>query len=359
MLRLLGSDMAQTVAKPTVLGTEVPYPPSWFDRLIAWVEDLPGPAWLFYSLSTLAMALLINAVFWIDGSAPAGTIDPVNTSFAIFVVYWPVLYRYLTGVGSRALRTFRPLLDADDGEIVRIDYELATLPRSSGWLAIPLGFGFAILTILGDPAPYGDLVPRTALPYVGDIVVTGFMVSMFYCLLIRSIRQLRMVAKLHARATKVNLLELEPAHAFSDLTARTGIGVILVLIGGYVTDPLAFGSALDILISLITVLVAVGIFILPIMGIQDRIEEEKKRVLRRTHDLLETATDRLHDQVRSNSYTDMSETNHAIEALMRERELIKSVSTWPWDPRTIRNFASALLLPIFLWLVTRLLEGVF
>lgn len=52
----------------------------------------------------------------------------------------------------------------------------------------------------------------------------------------------------------------------------------------------------------------------------------------------------------------MGDTKDAIAALMRERELIKSVSTWPWDPRMIRGFASALLLPVFLWLITRLLE---
>lgn len=219
-----------------------------------------------------------------------------------------------------------------------------------------LGYSFAILTILGDPAPYGDLVPHTILPYVGDILLSGFMVSAFICLLIRSIRQLRMVRTLHVQATNINLLELGPAHGFSDLTARTGIGVILLMIAAYVADPLSFGSAFDILLSVTTVLVAVGIFVLPVMGIQDRIEEEKQRVLHQTNGLLQTATDRLHTQVRSGTYENMGDTKDAIAALMRERELIKSVSTWPWDPRTIRGFASALLLPVFLWLITRLLE---
>lgn len=157
-----------------------------------------------------------------------------------------------------------------------------------------LGYSFAILTILGDPAPYGDLVPHTILPYVGDILLSGFMVSAFICLLIRSIRQLRMVRTLHVQATNINLLELGPAHGFSDLTARTGIGVILLMIAAYVADPLSFGSAFDILLSVTTVLVAVGIFVLPVMGIQDRIEEEKQRVLHQTNGLLQTATDRLH-----------------------------------------------------------------
>ena len=62
------------------------------------------------------------------------------------------------------------------------------------------------------------------------------------------------------------------------------------------------------------------------------------------------------NQVGSNNYENMSETKDAIEALLQERKLYKDVSTWPWDPKEIRAFASALLLPIFLWLVTRILE---
>jgi hypothetical protein len=43
---------------------------------------------------------------------------------------------------------------------------------------------------------------------------------------------------------------------------------------------------------------------------------------------------------------------------MRERTLIMGVPTWLWNPRTLRGFASTLLLPIFLWLVTRILERI-
>lgn len=351
--------MAKKVVESTLQGSGAPYPPSWIDRLIEWIDDLPGPTWVFYALVFLIDAVTNNAMFWIDGSMPVGSFDPISTIFAFFVAYWPALYQYLTRVGSRALQAFRPLLEEDDPEIARIDYELATLPRRLGRLAIPLGFGLAIVTILGDPAPYGDIVPQTALPYVGDIAITGLMGSTFFCLLIRSIRQLRMVSRLHARATKINLLELRPAHAFSGLTARTGAGVILVLIVGYVSDPLTSASAIDLLLSVATALLSLAVFVVPIIGIRDRIEEEKERALHETNDLLRAASDRLHNRVRSDNYQGMGDTNDAIEALIRERGLIEKISTWPWDPRTLRGFASALLLPIFLWLVTRLLERLF
>ena len=341
---------------PTLQSMEIPYPPSWIDRFIAWIDQLPGPVWLYYGLGLLGSELAVNGVFWIDGSMPAGSFDPFSTSFAMFIVYWPLLYRYLTYVGYRSLRAFSPLLDVDQAETDRLGYALATLPRNLGRLAIPVGFGFAVLSIVGDPAPYGEIVPNTALPYIADIMVTGFMATTFLCLVIRSVRQLRMVGRLHARAANINLLALGPAHAFSDLTARTGVGIILVLIFGYISDPLSYGSPIDLLVSLMTAAVAIVVFVMPIMGIQDHIEEEKERALHATNTLLQAVSDQLHNQLQGGVDRGIRETNAALQALTRERELIKGVSTWPWDPKTIRGFASALLLPIFLWLVTRLLE---
>ena len=34
----------------------LPYPPSWVDRLMAWIDRLPGPPWLFYLAAFLAGA---------------------------------------------------------------------------------------------------------------------------------------------------------------------------------------------------------------------------------------------------------------------------------------------------------------
>jgi hypothetical protein len=346
-------------SRPTFNISHPPYPPSWFDRLLLWIDDLPGPEWLYYLTALLVVGIVINAIFWIDGVLPVGRFDAFNSTFALFVIYWPLLYRYLTRIGSRALRAFSPLLDQDDEELAQIEYKLKILPRWIGWLTVPMGFGLAALTILTDPAPYGDIVPNTAVPYIGDIMLEGFMIATFFCLLIRSIRQLRMVSKLHSQATNINLLELKPAHAFSDLTARTGIGVILVVIVSYPADPQAFGTGLNILLTAVTTLLAIGIFVLPVIGLQSRLDDEKERALSKTHNQLQIVRNRLHDEVRSGQFKDMGAIKDAIEALINERDLIKSVSTWPWNPKTIRGFASALLLPVFLGFVTQLLDRIF
>ena len=328
------------------------------DRLMVWFNHIPRFTWLIYLLSVLVIAGLINSIFWVDGSTPVGTIDPGLTGFALFVVYWVGLYHYLTNVGTRSLRVFRPLLDVEDSEITRINYELSNLPRWIGLLAILLGFLLASAVTLGDPAPYGEIVPRTVLPYLGDILISGFMMSTFFCLVIRSMRQLRLVGRLHAQATHINLLKLEPAHAFSILTSRTGIGIIFVIIFSYPLDPTPLSSPLDITITGMTLLLAAAVFVLPINGIRVHLEEAKQHYLNETSDLLQKISVRLHGLIRDDDYQNVKGIKESMDALMRERELIQKTSTWPWDLSTLRGFATALLLPIVIWLVTRLLENI-
>ncbi len=348
--------MQEYAQESTIQTMEASYPPSWIDRLIVWIERIPGPTWLFYVLSALGAAVGFHAVFWLDGALQLGSMDSFLTANGIILIYWIALYHHLTYIGSQSLQTFRPLLEVDDSRITEIDYELATLPRRFGWLSIPLGIGFW-LTELIDPAPYGNLVPRTALPIVFDLFASTFLISSFVCLAIRSIRQLRMVRKLHIQAANINLLELGPAHAFSVLTARTGIGVILLLILAIFLDPTPGETGFDILGTVSSAILAVAIFVLPVMGIRDRIEEEKQRALKQTSSLLLSARDDLHSKVSRRAYDEFKGIEDSINALIRDRELLGNIPTWPWEPATIRGFASALVLPIFLWLVTRLLEG--
>jgi putative flippase GtrA len=336
--------------------TAIPYPPSWIDRLTAWIERLPGPAWLFYLAGVLLTALLIEIALWIDGSVPFGTYGAIKGIFPPFVFYLLALYHYLTYVGSRSLQAFRPLLDAGEAELARIDYRLTRLPRRWGWASVLLGLITTPPYFLGDRLVFGDLVPRTPLPTIVAVLAAAFFGTTFLAVIVRSIRQLQLVHTLHARAAKVSLLKLEPAHAFSRLTAATGIGVMLVMILGYLYSPGSLGSTWVVLMYLVISSLAAVIFVVPVLGMRERLQQEKQRALDETGDLLQLNLDRLHDRVRDDDRGDVRAAIDAIEALVRERELIGKISTWPWNPATVRGFASTLLLPIFLWLVTRLLE---
>jgi hypothetical protein len=346
----MGTDVNRSAAQ----STEARYPLSWIDRLIQWIDRLPGPAWLFYLVSIVALMLLITVVLWIDGTVPIGSYGFIPGVFPPFVFYFLALYHYLTRIGSRSLRAFRPLLDVDEADLAQIDHRLATLPPWAGWLSIV----FAVITLppfFSSGQAFGRQEPNTALPYIVAAAGAAFFGAAIFALIIRSIRQLRMVHRLHSEATNINLLKLEPAHAFSGLTARTGIGLILLLVLGYFYNPSSFYGGYLVAAYLLMALPAVVVFVVPVMGMRDRLNDEKKRVLDETSDLLQLTSDKLEAKIRSDDYSDLQGMETAVRALIRKREMLGKISTWPWNAGTVRGFASTLLLPILLWLVTRLL----
>lgn len=346
--------MAADVEHTAILSSGSQYQPSWIDRLIQGIDRLPGPAWLFYVIGILALALLISVVLWIDRSVPFGSYGSFQGIFPPFVFYFLALYHYLTRVGSRSLQQFRPLLEADEAEFARIEFELSALPRGLGWLAIIIALVTLPSFFLNKQA-FGDRAPNTALPYLVAAVSAVFFGATMLCLIFRSLRQLRMVHSLHSRATNINLLNLEPAHAFSGLTARTGIGISLLIILGYARAPSALTGSFVVGGYAMMAVPAILVFLVPVMGMRDRLSEEKKRVLRETSDLLQVSSDKLDEKIGAGDYSDLQGMETAIRALIRKREMLEKIPTWPWDPGTVRGFASTLILPIILWLITRLL----
>ncbi|HSG45241.1 MAG TPA: hypothetical protein VLA72_19010 [Anaerolineales bacterium] len=343
----------------TVQSSEIPYPPSWIDRLIHWIDRLPIPVWLFYVLGMLFQIFIVSLALWIDGSVPFGMIGSIPGIFPPSVFAFLALYHYLTRIGSRSLLTFRPLLNVNETEFTRINYEFATLHRKWDWLIIPVSVFMAYPYLIDNPVTWGDLIPNTSLLLVTAWVIISFFDITFFALIIRVIRQLRMIRNLHAQATNINLLKLKPAHAFSILTSRMAIGYILIVIMSYFRDPSYYVDSWNLYGLILMVLVAVVVFIAPVIGLRELLENEKERKLDEASDLLQATTESLHKKLQNNNYDDIGGMETAISTLTRERENLEKISTWPWDTSTLRGFASSLLLPIFLWLITRLLENFF
>src|SRR3990170_5790218 len=66
--------------------SEFPYARSWIDRLIQRISRIPVPSWLFYVAVISAIALLNNAVFWVDGSLAAGSINSQRVADSGYLV---------------------------------------------------------------------------------------------------------------------------------------------------------------------------------------------------------------------------------------------------------------------------------
>lgn len=103
-------------------------------------------------------------------------------------------------------------------------------------------------------------------------------------------------------------------------------------------------------------LLAGAAFVVPLWGARGLIAHEKRRReddLGRTIDALVL---RLRDRADGADLAGMEDLKMALEGLVLAREQIRAVSGWPWRPDTLRGVVSALLAPLAIWLVTRLLE---
>jgi hypothetical protein len=331
-----------------------PYAASWIDALVAWVGRLPGPAWAAYLVALVGFAVLNNVVFWLDGSLAPGTFAFTRSADAFFIVYFLALYHHLGSVGGRCLQAFEPLLDASPPERAATAWRLTRLPRRLGWVVVPIGLVVGVGSAAGRDAGMGLDAARTLLPFVYQGLALSFTVATMGALAVQVVRQLRTVGGLHRRAAGIDLFHLRPAHAFATLTARTGSGLVgFVIVNAMIWWVDGAGAPLSASVTLSVL--AVLAFVLPLLGLRERLKAEKERALDRIDDGIKATLAQIQEQVEAGRHDEVGGLNTALNALLTSRKVVAGISTWPWETETLRSFASTLVVPIALWLITRLL----
>ncbi len=335
-----------------------PYPSSWVDRFADWVKRLPGPSWLFYLVLWLALFLMANAIKWLDGSQPLGTIDLLSTISASDGVYFLALVHYLKGAAGVALHTFRPALAVSEAEYNRLHYQLTTLPARRTVLVSVIAAALAGLQVLFNPDVPSAGYTSSLLATVFGSSIAIFSLTVMAALVYQTVHQLTTVNRIHATATRINLFLPDPLYAFSGLTARTAMGYLILadtaLLAMYEfmseTDPLAVG------IMVFMILLAAVTFVLPLLGMHRRMVEEKGRLESEANRCLEATIAELHRRLDAGDLTEIDGLNSAMESLEIERNVLAKISTWPWQPGTLRIAISPVLLPVAVWIIQRLLE---
>jgi hypothetical protein len=334
-----------------------PYGASWVDRLIDRVASLPGPSWVPYAIVSVAVLLAVNAAAWIDGYEPPPGFELFLNSLAIYVIGGVASIHYLDHRATLAWTTLRPIASVDDDEAARVLFELTTLPArpALGWTIV----GIAV-TVLTLATGYGEPLDFEGEPIT--ILVVAPLATIAYAtgalLIYHTIRQLRLIGRLPGYIERIDLLDIGPLHAFSAVTALTG-GIFLVAAYFSVfTDPTTLTNPVVGTTNVLGVVLGVACFVLPLYGMHQRIAAEKERRLSAVSQRLDAA---LRDLARRNEVGDLSDAdavNKNINSLLAERDVLARSPTWPWSPDTLRGFSTALLLPIFLWLIFRILEQV-
>jgi hypothetical protein len=317
------------------------------------IERLPGPVWIPYLIAAL---ILVGLAIWSDRYVEEAQLL-LPTAYSALVVFYPLaLIHHLDGMARKALFRFAPALSLSQTQLERLAYELTTMPRGIALLVTMLGTGFVLLGVTDSPeeilGPPGMPLPFQVLGFSAFLFTFASLALLFY----HTLRQLRLVSLIHSRAVTLKLLQPQPLHAFSALTMRTGVALVLL---SYYILAVSSGVALSpITIGLIGINLAlsIGVFSLPLYGMHTRLVEEKERMMREVSQRIENVFASLHQALERPDADQIDAVNKGLTGLLVEKGMIASAPTWPWAPGTLRVFGGSVLFPIALLLLSRALE---
>lgn len=342
----------------TSLSAVRPYGRSWVNALNDWLERLPGPAWIAYGIATslgigLTFAQALDQLATASPSDIGGGLYYGALPFAVLL-----LIRNLDRTATDVFRALRPTLDLDPDEATNTAYRLTVIPARPALVMIVVAIVLGPLSYLLDPVGSG-VAGLSTFNLLARFVWEVFVSSLFLVLIYHTIRQLRLVNTIHDRIVRIDLFDQGPLYGFSKVTSQTGIGLIVLLVPGVLLIPPDAGAgfiALSVVWYVAAVFIAAAAFVLPLRGIHDRIAAEKRQLQAEIGRRLTRTLAEIHAAVDANEAAAIEGRNRALMTLMAERDLVNKVPTWPWSGGALTGFLSAVLLPIGLWIVTRILE---
>lgn len=335
-----------------------PYAASWLDRLYDWLVSLPGPTWLAYVVLIAASVVLANSANWLSGLRPLGELDPTPVFWGTATIGLLAASHRLKIIAAEAFDTFRPALGTGIADPDRARYELTVMPARPILLLTLFSLVLTPAYYAADPVasqvvgltPIG-LVPRA----ISEIVLSAILLGILF----QAIRQMRIVSRLHAAADHVDPFRPAPLYAFSRLTSAAGIVLIGFNTMGALANPAIFESANAFTLYVpwlgVFTLVAVAVFVVPLLGMHRRLVGEKERHQVEADERLKSILGELNRDVDALDLARADALQKTMASLLQQRDVLARLPTWPWSGGTIRAFGSALLLPITVFLLQRLL----
>jgi len=344
-----------------------PYPPSWFDRVTAWIDRLPGPSWAFYLLLATALILAVSAIQWREGAYPAGTFnaDHVFTAASLAAVLG--LMHFQDKAATSAITSFRPLLSSKDeasrvsaqeeSAFATLSYQLTTLPPRPALLAMIAGCAFASIAyaidvVSGRVPPYLAGAAGTAFSTASIMIPFILANGLFVLLVYHTFHQLLQVSRIYTNHTRIDIYQLQSLYALSLPGAITALSLIAFAYGLYAITPLgAPENPVQIGIYLVVAGAASAAFALPLIGAHRALAAEKRASLAQVSSRFKAITIQLHHELDNGRLSQMDTLNRALASLQIEQDVLRKIPTWPWDPAAVRALVVALLLPVAVWII--------
>jgi len=328
---------------------------AWTDWILQRLQAAPWPlpATLLTGLAVAVLAL--HVLQWIVGGVETGAFTRYHLTTPVYPFGVLAAIGIQNHLARRALARFRPAMPGPDAEYEAIEYDLTHQPAG---LAVIAGMALGVVGVVTLLSLPESSATREQHPIAFAIDVASNFVTYAFAgpWIVGAIRLLRRIDELHWRATRLDLFHREPLHAFSSVAAWVGVSLVAVVTFSMVTDTEStLETSAGLTLSGVIAVLAGASFFVPLWGMHSRLQTERARLAAEVSSRIELVLRRIydgvdHDEERTGDHKDQ------LDALVSARALIAQLSTWPWRPETPRWLLSALVVPLALWGITRLLE---
>jgi hypothetical protein len=318
---------------------------------------LPGHGWWVFPALAVLLFGWAHAILWATGRVPFGIVEPL---IAVGVVYGPFLLAILAGanfVSKRSLVAFWPATGWPDADRAGWAAAFVDTPGPWGWVSLVIGVPLAIGSFLSAPT---DLLGQGGDRFVLLVaylpaLILGY--AMAPAAFVHTLRQLRLVSRIHGEATAIDPFDRGPVYAFSRLTVLTGLGYVLV---GYysltVNGAFTAGNLLAVGALVFSLVVGIGTFVVPLWGIHERLVDEKAILIRGVEERVGRIGTEMYRRIDAGEFDGSKVVADALAGVTTLRDRIQRLPTWPWPPQLLRGFVSALILPLVIYVLTRLVS---
>lgn len=312
---------------------------------------MPGPAAPWYLAIGVVLAWIGHLIVWASPARAFGTISHDVVAPALIFAWFAWLAHTLNKVAISSFNEFRPALgDPDAEESYRS--ALTTISDRNAILASVVALAVVSTAYYLAVRPFRDPLPPEI--ELASAPLWGLASIALGIVVMHTITQLRLVSRLSAVARNVDIFKPAPINAFARLTAVSAMGLIAFVVMFVLFSP---GQPIAYIVQEAAVLViAAASFVLPLRVMHKRLAAEKSRLQADVQDRLKAVLARIHDAVDSDNLAGAEQLNHALTAVLAERDVLARLHTWPWSTGTIRGFASALVVPIALIVLTQFLD---
>lgn len=333
------------------------FTPRWLYRLISFIEGLPISGWLLVILLILVPALAMHFVAWNQGALPFGQISTLFLSAGLFLLAFYAPWPFLTRRARLAIEDFFKGSKKSSAQIETILSDFVSLPQLWGTLFFLLG---AFIGILSYTMVLVPLFPQLSkvLPLL-PVFIAAFSTGFAIVNLARIVRQFLIAQGLY-REMKVDIFNPAPIYALSRFAAA---GFFIIWLNFYVVfflaEPALLLTPFYFWIQLTYQGIFFGFFIAQLLSISEHVRQAKESRLVQLGKDLEQVYEEVHKVLQKKGYAAVARMQASVVTLKTEQEMLQKIPAWPWQPETLRNVLTPLLIPIIVYLVQRYVGSMF